>query len=571
MPLTTGQMLQHRYRIVSLLGQGGMGAVYRAWDTRLNIPMALKEMIPQPGLDTQTLAELREQFRQEATILARLQHPNLVNVTDFFEEGGNAYLVMNFVEGESLAQRIGREGALPEERVRHWATQLLNALAYCHSQGILHRDIKPQNIIIRPDGQPVLVDFGLVKLWNPRDPHTRTVMRGMGTPEYAPPEQYSLYGQHTDPRSDLYALGATLYHALTGRIPPSATDRMAMPNAFVKPRQIVSGLDPALEEAILRAMSLPIDQRFSSAKEMINAFRTVRASDAPRFAPPPRVEEHRPPPIEATFPPETEKKRSKLPVWVWLLGAAMFLCLCAGSIWAYTSLNNGNDLQAEATATARVRATHTARAEAAVTSTAEAAGGAATATAQAEAYARATATAQVVHATATTAASRAVQVWSPTGGSLDHEVDGYIEEYDAEGVEVADFIAQATFYNPYATEEGCWDYGFLIRHLRQNTHYAIRIIATGIHYSLVMDGEWETIDTGKFALNTEPGGANTVRIIATGPSGQIWINGQYAATLDLSGITEAGEISIATGIFNDCEIEGYSTDFNGFTVWSLDP
>ncbi|MGC9358253.1 MAG: serine/threonine-protein kinase, partial [Anaerolineae bacterium] len=133
MPLTTGQMLQHRYRIVSLLGQGGMGAVYRAWDTRLNIPMALKEMIPQPGLDAQTLAELREQFRQEATILARLQHPNLVNVTDFFEEEGNAYLVMNFVEGESLAQRIAREGALPEERVRHWATQLLNALAYCHT------------------------------------------------------------------------------------------------------------------------------------------------------------------------------------------------------------------------------------------------------------------------------------------------------------------------------------------------------------------------------------------------------------------------------------------------------
>ena len=97
MTLATGEILQGRYRIVSLLGQGGMGAVYRAWDMRLDVVMALKEMVPQPGLDSQTLAELRHQFQQEAIVLARLHHPYLVRVTDFFEEGGNAYLVMDFV------------------------------------------------------------------------------------------------------------------------------------------------------------------------------------------------------------------------------------------------------------------------------------------------------------------------------------------------------------------------------------------------------------------------------------------------------------------------------------------
>ncbi|MEA3310178.1 MAG: serine/threonine-protein kinase, partial [Chloroflexota bacterium] len=155
--LTTGTVLQNRYRIVSLLGQGGMGAVYRAWDIRLKGPVALKEMTPQPGLDPYTLTQLRQQFEQEAIVLARLNHLHLVNVTDFFEEGGNTYLVMDFVKGESLADRIERQGALPEREVLVWAGQLLDALEYCHAQGIIHRDVKPQNVIITPEGEAVLV------------------------------------------------------------------------------------------------------------------------------------------------------------------------------------------------------------------------------------------------------------------------------------------------------------------------------------------------------------------------------------------------------------------------------
>ena len=160
--LTPGTILQNRYRIVSLLGQGGTGAVYRAWDLRLNISVAVKEMVPQSGIDPQTLAQLRQQFYQEAQVLARLNHPNLARATDYFGEGGNAYLVMDFVQGQSLADLIAARGPLPEAQVLDWACQLLDALACCHTQGVVHRDIKPQNIIITPSPAPEAAEKALV-------------------------------------------------------------------------------------------------------------------------------------------------------------------------------------------------------------------------------------------------------------------------------------------------------------------------------------------------------------------------------------------------------------------------
>ena len=271
MPLDAGEIVGERYRVVRLLGQGGMGAVYRAWDTRLNRPIALKEMIPQVGLDASMLAQLRDQFEQEAQTLGTLTHPSLVRVTDYFSWNNNVYLVMDFVEGESLAELIYREGAQSEAQVLAWAEQLLDALAYCHKQGVLHRDIKPQNIIITPEGRALLVDFGLVKLWNPQDPETRTVMRGAGTPEYAPPEQYDMGAGHTDPRSDIYSMGATLYQALTGQSPPTATQRMSSPASFVPPRHANVAVSPTFERIVLKALEIAMENRFQSADEMLQA------------------------------------------------------------------------------------------------------------------------------------------------------------------------------------------------------------------------------------------------------------------------------------------------------------
>ncbi|MGC9398148.1 MAG: serine/threonine-protein kinase [Anaerolineae bacterium] len=328
--LHTGAVLQNRYRIKDILGQGGMGAVYRAEDRRLNVEVAIKEMIPQPNLDPQSLSGLRQQFRQEAMVLARLSHPALVNVTDFFEEQGNAYLVMNFVAGEHLADLIQREGAQPPDRVLRWATELLEALAYCHGQGVLHRDIKPLNIVIRADDHPVLVDFGLVKLWDPQSPHTRTVIRGLGSPEYAPPEQYSVQHEHTDPRSDLYSLAATLYHALTGQTPPSATERMARPERFVPLRQLNPDVPQHVERAILRAMELRQADRFASAREMLTAL--TRPSPAAQPAPVPAVPQAIPGTARLfpTPPPAPKKRMSKSRWWI-AAGLLLLLACCVGA------------------------------------------------------------------------------------------------------------------------------------------------------------------------------------------------------------------------------------------------
>jgi len=283
MPLTTGQVVNNRYRIARLLGQGGMGAVYRAWDLSLNIPVALKEMVPEPGIDLHTLAQLRAQFQREAQVLAGLVDPALPHVTDFFEWGGNAYLVMDFVEGESLDRLIERQGPSPEAQVVDWAIQLLGALTACHARHVIHRDIKPQNIIIRPDGRAVLVDFGLVKLWDPSHPQTQRIVRGMGTAEYASPEHFYLSGRHTEPRSDIYSLGATLYHALVGREPLPAPERWARVS-LASPRSVGVNVRPQVEQVILQAMSLDQNQRFSSTQEMLQALQAAAGLTPP---PPP--------------------------------------------------------------------------------------------------------------------------------------------------------------------------------------------------------------------------------------------------------------------------------------------
>jgi len=322
--LESGMVVQERYRVVRPLGEGGMGAVHRAWDLRLKVPVALKELRPQPGLETTALEGLRKQFEQEAAVLARLNHPNLVRVTDFFEEQGNAYLVMDFVEGRSLADVILQERAQPESRVLDWGRQLLEALTYCHDQGVIHRDVKPQNIILTPDNRVMLVDFGLVKLWDPNDPRTRTVMRGMGTPEYAPPEQYGATTDHTGPQSDVYSLGATLYHLLTGQAPPTATERMAMPSQFVPLRQLAPQVTPRVAHVVMKALQLSVQDRWQSAREMWAAIQSGPLPPMAVSATMSRTTVVRPSMPPASIAPPARKSRRGL--WI---GIAAVALVCA--------------------------------------------------------------------------------------------------------------------------------------------------------------------------------------------------------------------------------------------------
>jgi eukaryotic-like serine/threonine-protein kinase len=256
MPLATGTTLQNRYRIVKLIAQGGFGAIYKAWDLSLKKHWALKE-----NLDSSPSA--LKQFEREAQILASLSHPNLPGVTDHFTlPGQGQYLVMDYVEGEDLQEMLDRTaGPLPEAQVLPWIHQVCDALSYLHAQTppVIHRDIKPANIRVTPQGKAMLVDFGISKIYTPG--MKTTVGARAVTPGYSPYEQYG-HGV-TDARTDVYALGATAYTLLTGRVPPESIDRMRQ-DPLAPARDLNPLLSASTSDAIARAMQVFPEDRYQT-------------------------------------------------------------------------------------------------------------------------------------------------------------------------------------------------------------------------------------------------------------------------------------------------------------------
>ncbi len=249
MTLPEDTILLNRYRIDGLLAHGGMGAVYRAFDTNLNTPVAIKENFFQTP---QQIA----QFKQEALILARLRHPALPRVSQHFSFEGQQYLVMDFVEGENLWEIIRQRGQpLTEPEALDYLIQVCQAVSYLHQQRppIIHRDIKPQNIKITPEGKAVLVDFGIAKQVEAEAQRTEAGARGV-TPGFSPPEQHN--GAGTTPASDVYALGATLYAMLTGKKPPSSVSLLAGAIKFEAPNLTNPAISQQTAQAISHAMQL---------------------------------------------------------------------------------------------------------------------------------------------------------------------------------------------------------------------------------------------------------------------------------------------------------------------------
>jgi len=272
-PLKSGEVLRGRYKIRERIGQGGIGSIYLADDTRLKgRECALKEVEYDRALPEKIRDEARDQFLREATVLARLDHPNLPKVSDFFSHGARDYLVMDYVPGSDLRtlmmQARRNKKFLPEKEVLAWAEQISNALTFLHMQDppIVHRDLKPSNLKLMPQGLIKLVDFGLVKILAPEE-ITITIIQGQGTALYTPLEQYGGSDSHTDIRSDIYSFGATLYHLLTNEAPADARKRFLQPDSLIPLRQINAAIAARTERAVLWAMSLHPDERPSTIDE----------------------------------------------------------------------------------------------------------------------------------------------------------------------------------------------------------------------------------------------------------------------------------------------------------------
>ena len=293
--IEAGTILQDRYLTERQIGAGGMGAVYLAVDKRFENYVAIKETFYKDD-------ELGEAFEREARLLNGLRHPNLPHVSDYFTESGGHFLVMQFIEGEDLFDILRREGAFPQRDVLRWTNSLLDALDYLHSQQspVIHRDIKPQNLKITARGDIILLDFGLAKL-NSDDTQGALSVFGYSR-KYSPLEQ--IQGTGTDARSDIFALGATIYHLFTGKPPLDSLTRAAAivagnPDPLELASEINNEIPSEIAHVLHTALKLNADQRFASAKAMrqalehavnANSIQTIEESSEQILAVAPRVE-----------------------------------------------------------------------------------------------------------------------------------------------------------------------------------------------------------------------------------------------------------------------------------------
>ncbi|HQR46455.1 MAG TPA: serine/threonine-protein kinase, partial [Thermoanaerobaculia bacterium] len=259
------ELLGERYEVLGLLGKGGFATVYQVRNRNLERLEALKV------LDESRSAESDDtkRFVQEARVVASLEHPAIIRIHDFGNAGGLLWYAMQFVDGPSLAQRLERHGRLHPEEAARIAVPLLDALDYAHARGVVHRDIKPGNVLLDAVGKPTLTDFGIAKVSDGLA-RTRTGFV-LGSPGYLSPEQ--LRGEELDGRSDLYSLGITLYEMLSSAVPFDSREEVATvvrrltEDAEPLSRRI-PGIDPDLERIVMKSLARDRDARYASAGEM---------------------------------------------------------------------------------------------------------------------------------------------------------------------------------------------------------------------------------------------------------------------------------------------------------------
>ena len=274
-----GQMLDNRYEILERIGTGGMAVVYKARCHRLNRLVAVKILKEEFADD----AEFRRRFRTESHAVAMLSHPNIVSVYDVSRTGSTEYIVMELIEGITLKQYINRKGVLNWKESLHFVTQIAKALQHAHSRGIIHRDIKPHNIMILKDGSVKVADFGIARLLSTQNTLTQ---EALGSVHYISPEQAK--GGPVDARTDIYSLGVVLYEMLTSRLPFVGDSAVSIAIQHISaiplmPREINPDIPAGLEEITMRAMEPDLNKRYASADEMLHDLEEFRKNPATTF------------------------------------------------------------------------------------------------------------------------------------------------------------------------------------------------------------------------------------------------------------------------------------------------
>ncbi len=329
------RVLAGRYRLKRLIAKGGMAEVWEALDDILGRPVAVKILHPHLAADE----SFRERFRREAIAAARLAHPNVVATFDTGTDEGTTFIVMELVDAPTLRQVLNETGPMAPGRVTHIGAQVADALQYAHKSGVVHRDVKPANILVGPDGRVKVADFGIAKAVEdaePERPHPSEALTGtgsiVGTAQYLSPEQVD--GRAVDGRADVYALGVVLYEMVCGRPPFTGDTDMAVALKHITtrplaPRQVRAGIPKAIDALVLRAMEKKPEDRYQTAAELQTALLSVdlRAGDVTNVVMAPRVPatgpDHTPP--RGTPPTFVQSERKWMVPTVAIVAVALTL------------------------------------------------------------------------------------------------------------------------------------------------------------------------------------------------------------------------------------------------------